>query len=186
MTSPSNASGFHHPYNILVSTNYEPPHYAVTLSLWLALCTQTPSVCIQPLYEPKVGPLKQYRNVRGSIPGSSQVCSGAHKPSVKWRSRVLPSKNAADHLVLLLRIRGAISPLRGGLISLWLYKENNKLRDWKKCIYSTYSPLSSTHLWLRCSNFFNPSKKDSFPCAANRKIGKAKDLSAALSAYVST
>jgi hypothetical protein len=29
--------------------------------------------------------------------------------------------------------------------------------------------LSSTHLWLRCSNFFNPSKKNSFGCAANRK-----------------
>jgi hypothetical protein len=66
----------------------------------------------------------------------------------------------------------------GGLISLWLYKENNKLRDWKKCIYYTYSPLSSTHLWLRCSNFFNPSKKNSFGCATNRKIGKDKHLSA--------
>jgi hypothetical protein len=60
------------------------------------------------------------------------------------------------------------------LISLWLYKENNKLRDWKKCIYSTYSPLSSTHLWLRCSNFFNPSKENSFGCAANRKIWNRK------------
>jgi hypothetical protein len=39
----------------------------------------------------------------------------------------------------------------------------------KKCIYSTYSPLSSTHLCLRCSNFFNPYKKNSFGCAANRK-----------------
>jgi hypothetical protein len=64
--------------------------------------------------------------------------------------------------------------LRGGLISLWLYKENNKLQDWKKCIYSTYSPLSSTHLWLLCSNFFNPSKKNSFGCAANMKIGNRK------------
>jgi hypothetical protein len=26
----------------------------------------------------------------------------------------------------------------------------------KKCIYSTYYPLISTHLWLCCSNFFNP------------------------------
>jgi hypothetical protein len=41
-------------------------------------------------------------------------------------------------------------------------------------------PLSSTHLWLRCSNFFNPSKKNSFGCAANREIGKVKDLSAPL------
>jgi hypothetical protein len=61
-----------------------------------------------------------------------------------------------------------------GRISLWLYKENKKLRDWKKCIYSTYSPLSSTHLWLRCSNFFNTSTKNSFGCAANRKIGNRK------------
>jgi hypothetical protein len=56
--------------------------------------------------------------------------------------------------------------IRGGLISLWLYEEN-KLRDWKNVF--TYSPLSSTHLWLRCSNFFNTSKKNSFGCAANRK-----------------
>jgi hypothetical protein len=59
-----------------------------------------------------------------------------------------------------------------GLISLWLYKENHKLRDWKNVF--TYSPLSSTHLWLRCSNFFNLSKKNSFVCAANRKIGNRK------------
>jgi hypothetical protein len=38
--------------------------------------------------------------------------------------------------------------------------------------------LSSTLLWLHCSNIFNPSKKNSFGCAANREIGKAKDLAA--------
>jgi hypothetical protein len=39
-----------------------------------------------------------------------------------------------------------------------------------KKMYLLYiSPLSSTHLWLRCSNFFNPSKKNSFGFAANRK-----------------
>jgi hypothetical protein len=65
-----------------------------------------------------------------------------------------------------------------GLISFWLYKGNN-LRD-RKCIYSTYSPLSSTHSWLRCSNLFNPSKKNSFGCAANIETGKSKDLSASL------
>jgi hypothetical protein len=68
-----------------------------------------------------------------------------------------------------------------GLISLWLFKENNKLRDFKKCIYSKYSPLSSTHLCLRCSNFFNPSTKNYFGYAANRKVRKAKALSEALS-----
>jgi hypothetical protein len=44
-------------------------------------------------------------------------------------------------------------------------------------------PLSSTHLRLHCSNFFNPSKKNSFGCAANRNIGKAKDLSAPLHTF---
>jgi hypothetical protein len=62
--------------------------------------------------------------------------------------------------------------IRGELITLWLYKENNKLRDWKNIF--TYSPLSSTCLWLRCSNFFNPSKKNYFECAANIKIGNRK------------
>jgi hypothetical protein len=38
--------------------------------------------------------------------------------------------------------------LRGRAISLWLYKENNKLRDLKKYIYSTYSPLSLIFLFL--------------------------------------
>jgi hypothetical protein len=47
----------------------------------------------------------------------------------------------------------------GGLISLWLYKENYKLRHWKNLFTLYIHPLSSTHLWLRCSNFFNPSKK---------------------------
>jgi hypothetical protein len=44
----------------------------------------------------------------------------------------------------------------------------------KKCIYSRYCPLSSTHLWLRYSNFFNPFKKTYFGCAANRKLGNRK------------
>jgi hypothetical protein len=75
-----------------------------------------------------------------------------------WTQRSMQQK------ILLLN-----NPVMRGLISLWLYKENNKLWDWKKCIYSTYSFLISTHLWLRCSKFFNPSKKNSLGCAANRK-----------------
>jgi hypothetical protein len=43
-----------------------------------------------------------------------------------------------------------------------------------------YSALSYTHLWLRCSNFFNPSQKNYFNYVANKKIGKANDLSAPL------
>jgi hypothetical protein len=68
--------------------------------------------------------------------------------------------------------RPARSPsLQRGLISLWLYKENNKLRDWKMYLLYIF-PMSSTHLWLRCSNFFNPSKKNSFGCGANKKRQK--------------
>jgi hypothetical protein len=68
-------------------------------------------------------------------------------------------------------------------ISLWLYKENNRLRDWKNVFALHISPLSSTHLWLRCSNFWIPFTKNCFDCAANRKIGKVKDLSAPLRIY---
>jgi hypothetical protein len=52
-----------------------------------------------------------------------------------------------------------------------LYEENNKLQDWKQCIYTF--PLSSTHLWLRCSNYFNPSKKNSFACEVILELRKA-------------
>jgi hypothetical protein len=41
--------------------------------------------------------------------------------------------------------------------------------DWKNVFTLHIPPLSSTHLWLRCSNFFNPSKKNYFACSANRK-----------------
>jgi hypothetical protein len=61
-----------------------------------------------------------------------------------------------------------------GLISLWLYKEN-KLWDWKKCFY--------IHLWL-CSNF-NPSKKNSFACAANGKTENRKSYKDLSATYVS-
>jgi hypothetical protein len=76
---------------------------------------------------------------------------------------------------------GEVFSIWRGLISPWLYKENNKLWDWKKNVF-TYFPLGSTHLWLHRSNFFNTCKKNSFGCAANRKtrIGKVKDLSAPL------
>jgi hypothetical protein len=71
-----------------------------------------------------------------------------------------------------------------GLISLWLYKEN-KLRNCKNVFTLHIPPELHTHLWLHCSNFFNPSKKNSFGYAANRKIGKAKDLSALLCIHLS-
>jgi hypothetical protein len=65
-----------------------------------------------------------------------------------------------------------IPKLRGGLISLWLYKEI-KLRDWKN-VFTLHFPLSSTHLWLRCSNFINSPKKNYFGYAQNRKIDNRK------------
>jgi hypothetical protein len=48
-------------------------------------------------------------------------------------------------------------------------------------------PLSSTHLWPRCFNFFNPSKKNSLVVLQIGKqvIGKGKDLSALLRIYLS-
>jgi hypothetical protein len=56
----------------------------------------------------------------------------------------------------------------GGLISLWLYKENNKLRDWKS-VFTLHIPPELHTLMTSLFNFFNPSKKHSFGCAANRK-----------------
>jgi hypothetical protein len=41
-------------------------------------------------------------------------------------------------------------------------------------MYCTYSPLSSTHLWLCCSNLFNASKTNSFGYAGNKKIENRK------------
>jgi hypothetical protein len=67
--------------------------------------------------------------------------------------------------------------MRGADKSLALQRKL-QVRGLKKCIY-IFPPELHT-LRLRCSNFFNPSKKNSFGCAANRKIGKAKDLSAPL------
>jgi hypothetical protein len=71
-----------------------------------------------------------------------------------------------------------------GQISLWLYKEN-KLWNWKNVFTVHIPPELHTHLWLCCSIFFNTFKKNSFGCAANRKTGKAKDLSALLCIHLS-
>jgi hypothetical protein len=59
-------------------------------------------------------------------------------------------------------------------LALWRKQQATGL---KKCIYSTYSPPPrSLHVWLRCSYFFNPSKKKIiFLWATNVKIGKPKN-----------
>jgi hypothetical protein len=65
--------------------------------------------------------------------------------------------------------------IRGGWTKKSLVlQRKQQATEFKNCIYSIYPPLSSTHSWLRCSDFFNPSKKNSFGFAANRKTGQAK------------
>jgi hypothetical protein len=59
--------------------------------------------------------------------------------------------------------------LRRGLISLWLYKENNKVWDWKNVFTLHIPPPRAPHTYDFGVLTFNPSKKHSFGCAANRK-----------------
>jgi hypothetical protein len=75
-----------------------------------------------------------------------------------------------------LIILGLVTPteIRGGLVSLWLYKKKRSYGI-KKMYEYLYIPHRA-----RCSNFFNPSKKNCFGRVANREIGNAKDLSAPL------
>jgi hypothetical protein len=68
-------------------------------------------------------------------------------------------------------------------MSLWLYRENNKLRDWKKCIYSTYSTLSSTHTYdFVVLTSLTHQRKIIFVVL---QIGKTKNLSAPLRIHLS-
>jgi hypothetical protein len=67
------------------------------------------------------------------------------------------------------------------LINLWLYKENNKLRDWKNIFTLHIPPWAPYTCDFVVLTSLTHSKKNSFGCAANRKIKKkAKDLSAPL------
>jgi hypothetical protein len=54
-----------------------------------------------------------------------------------WRLWWVPRSKSRDIIS-----NQAVTAERGRLINLWLYHKNNKLRDWKKSIYSTYSPTS--------------------------------------------
>jgi hypothetical protein len=49
-----------------------------------------------------------------------------------------------------------------GRVSTWVYKK--KSYEVEKNLFTLHIPLSSTHLCLRCSNFFNPFKKKNFFC----------------------
>jgi hypothetical protein len=68
--------------------------------------------------------------------------------------------------------------IRKGLISLWLYKENYKLWDWKKCICSTYSPTWAPHTYdFVVVTFLTHPRKILLVVL---EIREAKDLSAPL------
>jgi hypothetical protein len=63
------------------------------------------------------------------------------------------------------------------LISLWFYKENNKLWDCKKCIYCTYSPWAPhTYDFVVLTSL---TRQRTIPLVV-LQIGKAKDISAPL------
>jgi hypothetical protein len=57
-----------------------------------------------------------------------------------------------------------------GLICLWLLKKITSHGIENMYFLYKFSPELNTHLWLRCSSFFNPFKKNSFGCAANHPL----------------
>jgi hypothetical protein len=67
--------------------------------------------------------------------------------------------------------------LRGGLISLWLYKENNKLQDWKN-VFTLHIPpwAPHTYVFVVLTSLTHPRKN----LLVVLKIGKAKEWSAPL------
>jgi hypothetical protein len=79
---------------------------------------------------------------------------------------------------MLNRRKTIRSKTRRVLVSLWFYKENNNLRAWKKCIYSTYSPLRAPHTYdfVVLTSLPHPRKI----LLVVLQIGKARDLSAPL------
>jgi hypothetical protein len=77
-------------------------------------------------------------------------------------------------------IRATWSVYEGGWQVFGFIKRTTSYGIEKKYMF-TYSPLSSTHLWRRCSNFFNPSIQEKvFWLCCKPPVGeieKAKDLS---------
>jgi hypothetical protein len=62
--------------------------------------------------------------------------------------------------------------LRGGLRSFGIIKKTTSYGIGKMYLLYIFPPELQTR--LRCSNFFNPSKKNYFGCAANRKCEKPR------------
>jgi hypothetical protein len=79
---------------------------------------------------------------------------------------------------LVAPTEGCTPNVRGGLIRLWLYKENKKLRDLKKMyLLYIFSPRAPhTHNFVVLTSLTHPRK----PLLVVLQIGKAKDLSAPL------
>jgi hypothetical protein len=78
--------------------------------------------------------------------------------------------------MLICRITGSLLyfmgqfplPVMGGwgLLSFWFIKKTTSY-EMEKNVFILRIPLSFIHLWLCCSDFFNPSKKNYFGCVAN-------------------
>jgi hypothetical protein len=104
MNSPSSSPWFDHPYIWWVQIMKHPitqfsPNPWHLLPLSCTLFSHALSFCSSLTYTRSRNSSGNNEtcyelDVRGSIPGSSQVCSGTHKRPVKWRSGALPSKES--------------------------------------------------------------------------------------------
>jgi hypothetical protein len=94
---------------------------------------------------------------------------------------LIPRFLQTNFRIMLKRIRIPLFSTRGGLISLWLYKGNYKLRDWKN-VFTLYIPpwAPHTYCFVVLTSLTHPRKIILFVL----QIGKAKDLSAPLSIFI--
>jgi hypothetical protein len=93
----------------------------------------------------------------------SSVPSGKCCDSTSITSQQLPSKFCQIQY----------SSISCQVISLQLYKKTTSYKIEKMHLLHIFL-LSPIHLWLCCSNFINPPKKNSLGCAANRKTRNRK------------
>jgi hypothetical protein len=74
-----------------------------------------------------------------------QVRKRRLKTVLVWKIYVLTYKEEKCSLETLRTTFRTESPR--GLISLWFYKENNNLRDWKKNVFTLYIPPWTPHTY---------------------------------------
>jgi hypothetical protein len=92
------------------------------------------------------------------------------------RTKNIPAGNQWTHLNVLQGVTTVYAKARHRII----FEQAQRTREADKSLAlqrEQATALQKMHLLyicLLCSNFFNPSKKNSFGCAANRKIGKRK------------